>query len=274
MAATGTREARAAEGGAIALNSSSGESLRLESLSFAYRGGSGLALDDVTAVFESRSIAVLGPNGAGKSTLFRVLSTLEKPRSGTFRVGDLSPDRWVDREIYRRRLGVLPQQFRIFGAYSCAEFLRYVCWLRRVPPGETEAAVEEALTVVQLEDHADQPVKRLSGGMRQRLGLAQAVVSRPALVLLDEPTVGLDPRQRMEFRHYLTRLSQTCTLVVATHLVEDVAAVADEVLVLCEGSPLYAGTLYDMCRGGNGEGISGADVERAYLRLVPAGEAG
>lgn len=246
----------------------------MESLSFTYRGGSGLALVDVTAAFVSRSIAVLGPNGAGKSTLFRMLSTLDKPMSGTFSVGEFRSERGVDREAYRRQLGVLPQQLRIFGGYSCAEFLRYVCWLRCVPASAIDSSVEEALAIVQLEGRADQPVKRLSGGMRQRLGLAQALVSRPALVLLDEPTVGLDPRQRVEFRHYLTRLSESCTLVLATHLVDDVAAIADEVLVLSEGRLRYAGALNEMCPRGDGERITGADVERAYLRLVPPGEGG
>ena len=124
-----------------------------------------------------------------------------------------------------------------------------------------------SLEVVNLTDRSDAQVKALSGGMRQRLGLAQAIVGAPRLLLLDEPTVGLDPRERSEFRSHLVDLSSRCQVLVSTHLVDDVAALARQVLVLAEGRVAFAGSLERMCSRSN---PSASEVETSYLDLVPA----
>lgn len=242
--------------------------LTLRDVTFSYGRASVPAIDHVEASFISRSVAVLGPNGAGKTTLFRLLTGVATPDGGEVQFGDLRLARLGDRERLKREIGVMPQQLLMFGGYRCADFLRYVCWLRRVPAHAVETAVAEALRVVRLDDCADRKIKTLSGGMRQRLGLAQAFVAGPKLVVLDEPTVGLDPAQRVDFREYLTALKDRCTVVFATHLVDDVAAVAEDVLVLSEGRQLFAGPLHELVDGCGHEPLTGSDIESAYLALV------
>ncbi len=239
--------------------------LGLHELSYTYRRADRPALREIDADFSSSSIAVLGPNGAGKSTLFRILATLASPGAGAFSVDGADPHEPGRMDDFRARLGYLPQELRLFRGYTCEEFLRYVCWLRRVPAPSTEFAIGDALRTVDLESRRDQRISALSGGMVRRLGLAQALVSTPTLVLLDEPTTGLDPRQRAEFRDHLLAIRERAILVVATHLVEDVAAIAEDVLVLAAGEQRFAGTLTELC---GTPSPTGADVEAAYLALT------
>jgi len=237
------------------------ETLRLSHLAFDYRGAP--ALRDVTASFATRRIAVLGPNGAGKSTLMGVLSTSKRPCHGTFSHCGLAP-LGGGLSAYRRQLGVVPQSLVALPGYSCRELLDYVCWLRRVPGVHRRERVEAALTAVGLHDRAGTPLRHLSGGMLRRLAVAQALVNRPALLLMDEPTAGLDPQQRVSFRALLAGLHET-TIVFATHLVEDAAALADELAVLHEGRLLWSGRAEQFVHP---DEITAAAVERRYLELV------
>lgn len=220
--------------------------------------------------FNSSSIAVLGPNGAGKSTLFNLLSTSLTGFDGAFSVGSWSSGDAAAIDEHRRMLGYVPQGLRIFGGYTSLEFLRYVAWLRKMPPSSVETCCHEALEAVALSDRVSSPVKSLSGGMKQRLALASALVSRPRLLLLDEPTVGLDPLQRNEFRTALRVSMELATVVLATHLVDDVAAVAQDVLVLNEGRQVFAGPIAHFV-GGVAGSLTGPQVEDAYLRVVRNG---
>lgn len=226
----------------------------------------------MSASFTAPVVAILGPNGAGKSTLLRILATQSMAGTGFFSVDGKPVTRGPALNEYRQRLGWMPQSLGMFGGYTCAEFLRYVAWMREVPARRLESAVDEALEKVHLSDRRDTRISVLSGGMRQRLGLAQAVVNTPTMLILDEPTVGLDPRERAEFRAYLRALSSDCQVVLSTHLVDDVAAVAGEVLVLGQGRVRFAGTLALMCGLGEASRLTAAEVEDAYLRLVPATE--
>lgn len=218
---------------------------------------------------------MLGENGAGKSTLLRMLSTVTRPSTGWFHCAG-----WDSRERqgladYRSRLGVVPQHLDLASGYTCEDVLRYVCWLKRVPAGDVPGAVDRVLTVLELQPQRRTRVGRLSGGMRQRLNLAQALVNDPQLVILDEPTVGLDPRQRVELRRHLSRAAEQATLILATHLVEDVAALADDVMVLSGGRIAYWGDLPTFCTGRGvavaGDTVTGTELETAFLHLLDAG---
>lgn len=223
------------------------------------------ALQNVDVGPLTGAVALLGPNGAGKTSLFRVLTTTLTPTTGEFGFGSVSSADHTGAEQMRRRLGYLPQDFDAFGGYTCAEFLRYVAWLRRIPPASVEERVTSVLAVVDLTDRAREKVKSLSGGMRQRLGLAQALVSDPDLLLLDEPTVGLDPQQRASFIGHVRAAAASRTVLLATHLVEDVARFAHHVIILDHGRVVFAGSIEDLCGASS---VTGADVERAYLRVL------
>lgn len=245
----------------------SAPALSLNDLSFSY-DESNRALSELRAEFRTNAIAVLGPNGAGKSTLLSLLSTSRSGYAGSFTVSGLNCRDKADLRLYRRSLGFMPQRVQMYSGYTCAELLRYVAWMRQVPRADREARIDRALQIVDLGEKRDVAIKRLSGGMHQRLGLAQALVNRPKVVFLDEPTVGLDPQQRFQFRQYLRVLTEESTVVLATHLVEDVAAFAEEVLLIDAGRVRYAGTLQAMCGADAGAEITSRQVEQSYLQLV------
>ncbi|MFG2749112.1 ATP-binding cassette domain-containing protein [Streptomyces xanthophaeus] len=230
-----------------------------------------VALDGVSAGFASGTTALLGPNGAGKTTLLSLLSTARTPHAGTVSLlGERSDGRARTRRL-RERIGVLPQSFGYYPRFTVEEFVEYAAWLRKVPAGERRARTREALRLVELEKYAGRRMGELSGGMLRRAGIAQAVVNRPALVLLDEPTVGLDPAQRIGFRTLIRDLGQRSAVVMSTHLAEDVAHVCDRVSVLLEGRVRFTGTAAELCAqapGHDGETVSGSTVEGGYLAVV------
>jgi ABC-2 type transport system ATP-binding protein len=181
---------------------------------------------------------VVGVNGAGKSTLFRVLAGIEKGRSGSVR--------FADQRQPAHAVGLLPQEVDLPGAATCTEYLTHVAWLFAVARADRRAAVKSALDAVGLSERADSRISTLSGGMRRRLGLAHVLVHSPQLLLLDEPTAGLDPVQRVAIRDAIKSIAVERTVLVSTHLVEDIAAMADRVLVLREGNVQFDGTVDDL----------------------------
>ncbi|MCK8677130.1 MULTISPECIES: ATP-binding cassette domain-containing protein [Streptomyces] len=230
-----------------------------------------VALDGVHADFHPGTTALLGPNGAGKTTLLSLLSTARQPDQGAVSLLGAPVRGRANVRRVRERIGVLPQSFGYYPRYTVREFVEYAAWLRRVPSTERAGRVREALGLVELERYADRRMGALSGGMLRRAGIAQAVVNRPALVLLDEPTVGLDPAQRIGFRTLIRALGERSAVVMSTHLAEDVAQVCDHIHVLLEGRMRFTGSAAELCAeadGHDGTTLDGSAVEAGYLAVV------
>ncbi|HEU4541036.1 MAG TPA: ABC transporter ATP-binding protein [Jiangellaceae bacterium] len=232
------------------------------------RFGKRTALAGLDLELDTGVHGLLGPNGAGKTTLMRVLGTIAKPTSGRVAVlgHDLSEQR-VLRDI-RRRLGYLPQQFGYYPRFTVREFVEYFAWLKEMPPGQVPAAVDRAIERVALIDRADDKLKKLSGGMLRRVGIAQAIVNDPDLLLLDEPTAGLDPEQRVDFRELLRTVGVDACVLVATHLVEDVTAACTHVTLVNEGRAIFRGTPSDLVAAGEGTSDGDTPIERGYTAVL------
>jgi ABC-type multidrug transport system ATPase subunit len=202
-----------------------------------HRALNGIDLDAGPGVF-----GLLGPNGAGKTTLLRILATVLKPGAGSAELLGLDPGSSRDARFIRRRLGYLPQQFGYYPNFTVFEFIEYFALLKEMDPAKVRGAVARVIEQVGLEDRAKSRLKSLSGGMLRRVGIAQAIVNSPSLLVLDEPTAGLDPEQRVRFRGLLREFGRRSTVFVSTHLVEDVAAACDELAVMQAGEMRFRGT--------------------------------
>jgi len=201
------------------------------------------ALQEVTLVAEGGVLGILGPNGAGKTTLLRVVATVLAPDAGRVRLLGCDPGRSEGRLTIRRRLGYLPQEPGFHRSFTAFEFVDYVAILKElVDRRERHAEVRRVLGLVGLEREAHRKIKKLSGGMRRRLALALALIGDPDLLVLDEPTVGLDPEQRLRFRALVSDRAEGRTILLSTHQTEDVAALCPRVVVLVEGRVRFDGT--------------------------------
>nr|WP_189500718.1 ABC transporter ATP-binding protein [Streptomyces diastaticus] len=217
---------------------------------------------------------LLGPNGAGKTSLIRVLATVKTPADGTLEFQGKSVDSMTSRISVRQKLGYLPQDFGYYPGFTVREFVSYVAWLRNIPRGRTKEAVCQAVEEVGLTERLDTRIRNLSGGMKRRVGIAQAIVNKPDLLLLDEPTAGLDPEQRVDFRALLRRLGQNSTVVVSTHLVEDVAAACSQVTLIDAGRVAFRGTTVQLAHLGQVGDTGDNAIERGYASALRAHRAG
>ncbi|GAA1411961.1 ABC transporter ATP-binding protein [Kitasatospora putterlickiae] len=229
-----------------------------------------LAVDGLDLTLGTGVHGLLGPNGAGKTTLIRALATVLRPAGGELELLGRPLGGPGDHRALRRRIGYLPQEFGYYKRFTVREFVEYMAWLKEVPAAEIPAAVQRAVERVGLADRADQRMKALSGGMVRRAGIAQAIVNDPAVLLLDEPTVGLDPAQRLRLRQLLQELGTDACVVVSTHLVEDVAAACTDVLLLAEGRLLFQGTPDRLAAAGGPEHEGDSPLERGYSALLAA----
>ena len=210
---------------------------------------------------------LLGPNGAGKTTLLRTLATILEPRQGKLSLLGWRPEFADERRELRRRLGYLPQQLGYYPNFTVFEFVEYFALLKEVPNGEVRPAVARAIQRVGLEAQGRSKLKTLSGGMLRRVGIAQAIVNDPGLLLLDEPTAGLDPEQRVSFRSLLREIGQASVVIVSTHLIEDVAAACTEVGLLEQGRIVFRGRPDELSLLGEG-GAGDSPLERGYSRVL------
>jgi ABC-2 type transport system ATP-binding protein len=218
------------------------------------------ALDDVDLVMGRGITGLLGPNGAGKTTLLTILATINEPDAGAASVFGLDPADGSQRVEIRRRLGFLPQELGFHRHFTVAGFLDYVAILKEIVDGRRRVAeIARVLAAVGLEGVARRRIRTLSGGMRQRLGIAQALLGDPELLLLDEPTAGLDPEQQLRFRELLSNLPGDPAIVLSTHQVDDISAICSRVIVLLAGQVRFAGTPADLAHTAAGH-VWTADV--------------
>ncbi len=232
-----------------------------------YRNGF-TALNDVSLTIENGLFGLLGPNGAGKTTLMRILVTLMKPTSGTVKIDDL--DLQKNRRDIRAMVGYLPQDFSTFSKLKTWEFLDYTAALAGLHNrGQRQTAVDEMLERVGLFEARDRAANKLSGGMKRRLGIAQALIGDPKLVIVDEPTTGLDPEERIRFRNLLANLSQKdMVILLSTHIVGDISSTCHDMALLDKGELVFNQSpedLIDMARG-HVFRIHAMDSEMAVLK--------
>jgi len=200
------------------------------------RYGRRWAISDLSLTCEGGLLGLVGPNGAGKTTLMRIIATLLPPTTGTVRWNGL--DVGASGQAIRARLGYLPQQFGVYPEFSARRFLRYLAALKGLPRPRRRRRVDEVLELVNLEADADRRLSTYSGGMLQRVGIAQALLNDPDLLVVDEPTAGLDPSERVRFRTLLAGLTADRLVILSTHIVSDVEAVAGRLVVMRAGAVL------------------------------------
>jgi ABC-type multidrug transport system ATPase subunit len=216
--------------------------LQLSGVTHVYANGT-RALDDVNLQVPNGMFGLLGPNGAGKSTLMRTVATLQTPTAGRIIFGDI--DVIAQPEKLRETLGYLPQDFGVYPRVSAYDMLEHMCVLKGIASaGERKATVETLLAQTNLWDVRKKAIAGFSGGMRQRFGIAQALIGNPRLIIVDEPTAGLDPEERNRFLNLLAEIGENVVIILSTHIVEDVADLCPRMAVLAggriqlEGAPL------------------------------------
>ena len=216
--------------------------IQLSGVSRSFRGTSALTGLDLEAT--PGIIGLLGPNGAGKTTLLRILATVLSADGGSVRILGRDPSDGTERTEIRRRLGYLPQELAYPRGFTAYRFIDYMAVLKEIgDPKARRAEVRRVLEDVSLADRSAKRIRTLSGGQRRRVGLAQALLGSPELLVLDEPTTGLDPEQRVSLRNVLAERGRASTVVIATHQTEDVAALCEHVIVLDKGSSSFQGTV-------------------------------
>ena len=238
--------------------------IEMEQVSKTYKGARAPALAEVSLAIPAGAFGLLGPNGAGKTTLMRILATLVAPSAGRALVA--GHDVRTGRAAIRGLLGFLPQDFGFYPRLTAYENLDHLTLLSGLGRGR-RACIEEALQAVNLQDVARARVGTLSGGMRQRLGIAQALLNHPAVLIVDEPTVGLDPSERMHFRTLLAGLAARTTVLLSTHIVADIASTCTDVAVLRQGRIVYRGATVGLTARAGGM-VWGATVTPAQFPAI------
>ena len=212
--------------------------LQLRNLSKQY--GTKCAVDNVNAKLEPGVYGLLGANGAGKTTLMRMICGVLKPTSGDIRLNGKTINELG--EQYYTHLGYMPQDFGFYPDFTAREFMLYMAAVKGLDKRVAKTRTQDLLHMVNLDDVADKKIKSYSGGMKQRVLLAQALLGDPKILILDEPTAGLDPKERIGIRNYIAELSRDKIILFATHVVSDIECIADKVLLLKDGEIIATGT--------------------------------
>ena len=197
-----------------------------------------IAADRISLKLEPGVSGLLGANGAGKTTLMRMICGILKPTGGSISFDGTD----VSEEAYRDVLGYLPQDFGYYPSFTGRDFLMYIAALKGIEKKTARRKSEELLSRVNLEDAADRKIRTYSGGMKQRLGIAQALLNDPKIIVLDEPTAGLDPKERVRFRNMIAELGKESIVLLSTHIVSDVEEIADRILMMKDGQIIWDGS--------------------------------
>ncbi len=238
--------------------------IQVDQLSKAY--GPIQALDDVDLRIDAGEIVgLLGPNGAGKTTLIKIITGYLQPDAGSVLVDGL--DVQTHRQEVQARIGYLPENAPLYPELSVQGYLQMVADMRRIPPKEQRARISEAVRATSLTDRLVQPIGTLSKGFRQRVGLAQAILHRPRLLILDEPSVGLDPTQIVEMRRLIKRLAEQSTVLFSTHILSEVEALCDRAVIMFNGSVRADARLADLAQSNDAVLVLDAPVPDAPALL-------
>lgn len=220
-----------------------GATLKIRDLHKTYSGDV-RALQGIDLDIEPGMFGLLGPNGAGKSTLMRTIATLQEPDRGTIHLGDI--DVLANKDAVRRVLGYLPQDFGVYPSVDAVTLLTHFAMLKGITaPKDRKAVVEALLNRVNLWQHRKKKLGGYSGGMRQRFGIAQALLGEPRLIIVDEPTAGLDPEERTRFLNLLSEIGEQVVVLLSTHIVEDVADLCSNMAIIAGGKMLQTGAPHD-----------------------------
>ncbi len=211
-----------------------------------------IAVDRISFELTEGVTGLLGANGAGKTTLMRMMAGILTPTSGEISADGIN----VNTENYRALLGYLPQDFGYYPEFSAKEFLEYFAALKGIEKKQGREKSKELLELVGLSDVANKKIKTFSGGMKQRVGIAQALLNDPKILILDEPTAGLDPKERVRFRDLIGELGKNTIVLLSTHIVTDIEHIADSIIMMKDGSMIWQGTQSDVT----------GDLEDFYLK--------
>ncbi|MNK00726.1 putative ABC transporter ATP-binding protein YxlF [compost metagenome] len=209
------------------------------------------ALSNCSLTINKGVLGLLGPNGAGKSTLMKIIATISKPSGGSLLLDGV--DIVQNPNAIRKVLGYLPQDFGVYPNLNAYEFLEYIAAMKGVGGKGLRKRIELLLEGVNLTADAKRPIGTYSGGMKQRVGIAQALLNDPKVLIFDEPTVGLDPEERMRFRQLITDLAQDCIIILSSHIVSDIETIADEVAIMQEGELITHAPQHEIIKQAEGK---------------------
>lgn len=219
------------------------------------------ALKDFNLTLDSGILGLLGPNGAGKSTLMKIITTILKPSSGTVHLN--GEDIQKNPDAIRNVLGYLPQNFGVYPNLTAQEYLSYLAALKGLDAKSSKARIDELLNLVNLPDVGNKRLSEFSGGMKQRVGIAQALLNDPQIIIVDEPTVGLDPEERARFAHLITEISENKIIILSTHIVSDIEATATKIAIIKNGINIVHDTSENILKEVQG---------KVYKIIIPSSE--
>ena len=237
--------------------------LQVEHLCKSYRKKE--ALQDVSFTLRRGIYGLLGENGAGKSTLMRMMATVDFPTKGNIRYG--GKDIFGMDEGYRGLIGYMPQDYNVYPGFTAKDFLEYMGVLKGIPEAKLKDRIMEVLEFVNLSEVADKKVKTFSGGMKRRIGIAQAIINEPKILILDEPTAGLDPKERIRFSNIISDMGKDKIVLLSTHIVSDIEAIATELVVVKKGKVLETGNVDELVRKVEGQVWETVVSQEVYQKL-------
>lgn len=237
--------------------------LKIEGLSRVY--GKHKVLYDINFSMHEGIYGLIGKNGAGKSTLMRILATIDFPSNG--KVFFNGKDIFSIGEEYRGMIGYMPQDYNIYSGFNAIDFLEYMGALKGMKKQELKLKISDVLEIVNLSDVSHKKIRTYSGGMKRRIGIAQAILNNPDILILDEPTAGLDPSERLNFSNFISNLSRKKIVLLSTHIVSDIEAVAKELIVMNKGKILESGKVEDLIMSNQGKVWEAVLTQEEYQQI-------